>query len=63
MRDVQPFSHPFQTTKFNDLRPLHRGNLKITSRVALPLVSKQGHKAQALGSQQVRQIVHSSQSS
>src|SRR5271170_7200785 len=48
MRDVQPFGHRFQTSEFNDLCPLHRSNLQITSRVALPLVSEQARKTQAL---------------
>src|ERR1019366_5537786 len=48
MRDVQSFGDRLQTGEFNDLRPLHRGNLHLPSRVALPLISEQTSKTQAL---------------
>jgi hypothetical protein len=41
MRDVQFFGHRFQASESYDLRPLHRGNLQITSRMTSPLIAKQ----------------------
>ncbi len=46
MCDVQSFGHRFQTSKSNDLCPLQRRNLHVTSRVALPLISEQSDQPQ-----------------
>ncbi len=47
MRDVQPFGDGFQTSEFNDLCSLHRRNLQVAPRVALPVISEQSPKPQA----------------
>lgn len=41
MCDMQPLRHRFQAGKFYDLSPLHRSDLQISSRVALPLIREQ----------------------
>ncbi len=45
MRDVQPFGHGLQTCQFNDLRPLHGGDLQIPPRVASPAIREQTGQA------------------
>src|ERR1022692_2109168 len=46
MSDVQPFGHRFQTSELDDLCPLHRGNLQVTSRMASSLILKQAGESQ-----------------
>jgi hypothetical protein len=44
MCDVQSSGHRFQTSKSDDLRPLQRRDLHVTTRVALSLISEQSDK-------------------
>jgi hypothetical protein len=46
MRDVQPFGHGLQTSKLNDLCPLHGGDPQVTARVTWPLIGKQAAESQ-----------------
>jgi len=46
MRDVQPFGNGLETSKLNDLCPLHRGDSQVGSGVAFPLIGEQSDKPQ-----------------
>src|SRR5271157_619244 len=45
VRDVQPLGDRLQTGEFNDLGPLHGGNLLRATRIALPAVGEQTRQA------------------
>ena len=45
VRDVQPLGNRFQASEFNELCPLHRGNLLRMAQVVVPAIGKQIRQA------------------